>query len=68
MNDIPKLIAKMRLYYHANMLDVNNVLNQLHIISDKTANERNRKHFWILIDDIAPRLYGKEAVDKFLNR
>ena len=43
--DITKIVAKMRLTYHTNMLDVVNVANQLGIIKDKKANEKNKAHF-----------------------
>jgi len=42
--NIPKIVAKMRFAYHANMLDVNNVLNQLKIRSDEKAEERGKYH------------------------
>lgn len=63
--NIPKLVAKVRLIYHANMLDVNNVLNQLHIISDQQAEQSNKNHTMTIVTDILPRIFGKETVDKF---
>ena len=35
--DITKTVAKMRLHYHLNMLDVCNVANQLGILKDDKA-------------------------------
>lgn len=58
--DITKRVAKMRLNHHANMVSLNNVLNQLHIISDETAEQRNKDHVMIILTDIAPRL-GKNV-------
>lgn len=66
--DLPKLVAKLRLQYHANLLDVNNVLNQLHIISDEKAEESNRQHTMVIFNDILPRIYGQEAIDKMLKK
>ena len=63
--NIPKLVAKARLMYHANMLDVNNVLNQLHIISDQQAERSNKDHTMAIVTDILPRIFGEETVDKF---
>lgn len=37
-------VAKMRLKYHANMLDVCNVLNQLGILKDEKAEEVMKNH------------------------
>lgn len=37
-------VAKMRLTYHANMLDVCNVLNQLGILKDDKAEEVMKGH------------------------
>ena len=42
--DITKSVAKMRFYYHANMLDVNNILNQLKLRSDEKAELVGKKH------------------------
>ena len=43
-------VAKARLIFHANMLDVGNVLNQLGILDDKKANEFNKKHCMACFD------------------
>ena len=37
-------VAKMRLNYHANMLDICNVLNQLGILKDEKAEEVMKNH------------------------
>ena len=42
--DITKKVAKMRFVYHANMLDVCNVLNQLGILKDDKAEEMMKNH------------------------
>lgn len=66
--DMPTLVAKMRLQYHANLLDVNNVLNQLGIISDSKAEQRNKNHTMTIITDILPRIYGKDTIEKIFDR
>ena len=42
--DIVKKVAKMRLMFHANMLDVCNVLNQLGILNDDKAENVMKHH------------------------
>lgn len=42
--DITKTVAKLRLTYHLNMLDVCNVANQLGLMSDDRANIANKNH------------------------
>lgn len=42
--DIVKEVAKMRLNFHASMLDVYNVANQLGILKDDKAEEIMKKH------------------------
>lgn len=42
--DVTKLVAKMRLTYHLNMLDVVNVANQLHLLGDEKADQKNKGH------------------------
>lgn len=66
MLDIATRVAKMRLNYHANAVSLNNALNQLHIISDDTAEQRNRNHVMIILTDITPRL-GKDVEKVFKN-
>lgn len=41
---IVKKVAKMRLMFHANMLDVCNVANQLGILKDEKAEEIMKRH------------------------
>ena len=56
-------IAKMRLHFHASACDWNNVLNQLHVISDEKAEIRNKNHVMTIMSDILPRLgYDTEAI------
>lgn len=59
-------VAKARLAYHANMVDLVNVGNQLGLIKDEKAEDMNRKHVMTLIEDVLPRIYGQAAVDKLL--
>lgn len=54
--DITKTVAKLRFKYHANMLDVNNVLNQLGLRKDEKAEECGKKHTMTIFNDIFPRL------------
>lgn len=56
-------VAKMRLVYHAEAIEINNVLNQLHIRNDDVAEECAKKHTMEIVNDILPRIYGQEAVD-----
>ena len=53
-------VANVRLLHHANCCDMNNVLNQLHILSDEKAEEKNKNHVMTIIGDILPRL-GKDV-------
>lgn len=48
--DITKLVAKLRLEHHMNMLNYNNILNQLHIRDDETAEEKAKYHFMECVD------------------
>lgn len=61
---ISKVVAKAREVYHTNMVDVVNAANQLHIINDEKAEELNKHHVMTLVEDVLPRVYGQEAVDK----
>lgn len=56
MFSLEKIVAKARLYYHANRIDINNTLNQLHLMSDEKNEESNRRHCMILATDVWPRL------------
>ena len=42
--NIVKEVAKMRLTFHANMLDICNVLNQLRILKDDKAETVMKRH------------------------
>lgn len=48
--DITKSVAKMRFRYHANMLDVYNVLNQFGIVKNEKANSVMKGHFMKALD------------------
>jgi hypothetical protein len=53
---INKLIANIRFWYNANMLDAYGILNQLHIVSDERCEEVNKKRVMLIFNDIFPRL------------
>ena len=65
---IPTLVAKARFQYHGTLLDLNNVLNQLHMRSDEKAEEIAKKHAMIIFGDIFPRIYGEDYLDKLKDR
>ena len=48
--NITKVVAKIRLVYHLNMLDINNVANQLKILSDRDADQNNKHHLKECLD------------------
>ena len=48
--DIVKKVAKMRLMFHANMLDVCNVLNELGILNDDKAENVMKHHAMECLD------------------
>lgn len=48
--DITKVVAKARLHYHLNMIDICNVTNQLHLMSDDKADRANRDHLKNVFD------------------
>lgn len=56
-------IAKARLAYHANVVDLINAGNQLGIIKDEKAEELAKKHTMTIMGDILPRIYGQAIVD-----
>ena len=56
MFSLEEFVAKVRLHYHANRIDINNTLNQLHLMSDERNEESNKKHCMILVNDVWPRL------------
>ena len=47
---LSKFVAKMRFTYHVNAIEINNVLNQLHIRSDSKANAVGKYHFDEVLD------------------
>ena len=60
---IVKKVAKMRLMFHANMLDVCNVANQLGILNDEKAEEVMKRHAMKCFDAMEHMgldPYGKE--------
>ena len=55
---LPELVTELRFKYHTNMLDVVNVANQLHILSDEKAERMNRNHCMTIFEDLLPRMTG----------
>lgn len=51
--DITKKVSKLRFGYHANMLDVCNVLNQIGILEDNKAEEVMKNHTMKCMDCLA---------------
>lgn len=47
---IVEKVAKMRLHYHATMLDVYNVANQLGVLSNEKAEKIMKKHTFQCFD------------------
>ncbi len=54
--DLPTKVAKARYVYHLAMIDVNNVLNQLKIRNDESAEEKGKYHTMTILNDVLPRL------------
>lgn len=48
--DITKVVAKLRLSYHLNMIDFCNVANQLHLLSDEKTELKNKNHLKECVD------------------
>lgn len=48
--NLPKLVAQLRLRYHLEAIDVNNVLYQLHLRSEDKAEHLGKKHCMSAID------------------
>lgn len=48
--NIVNAVAKIRLTYHLNMLDIVNVANQLGLLSDEKADLKNKNHFKKCLD------------------
>lgn len=64
---LPETVAIARFKYHSNMLDVVNVANQLHILSDDKAERLNKKHCMTIVEDLLPRITGL-SVEEILNK
>ncbi len=64
MFSLERLVAKIRLHYHANCLDINNALNQMHLMPDEKNEKSNEKHAMIIFTDVFPML----GVDIFKGR
>ena len=47
---LSELVAKLRYHYHLNAIEINNVLNQLHIRDDLTAERKGKEHFYEILD------------------
>ena len=60
--NIPKTVAKIRFKYHANMLDICNVANQLGILKDDKAEVVMKNHTMQCVDCMR-RMYGDKKVD-----
>lgn len=61
-------ITKLRFAYHAEMLDVNKVLNDLGLISDEQHEESNKKHVMTLINDVFPKMFPHVDIEKALEQ
>lgn len=48
--DITKVVAKLRLSYHLNMIDFCNVANQLHLLSDEKTELKNKNYLKECVD------------------
>lgn len=59
--DIVTKVAKMRFIYHANMLDVCNVANQLGILKDDKAEEVMKNHTMQILDSLERMGYKIKA-------
>jgi len=64
-DDMPTKIAKIRYRILINRLDINNVLNQLHIRSDEAAERKAKNITMELFTDVFPRIIdGFEMITK----
>ena len=63
--NVPETVAKIRLKYHLNMIELVNSANQLHLISDDKADNANKLHFKNCIDcyDRMGYILPKEFMD-----
>ncbi len=60
--DITKRVATLRFKYHANMLDVCNVLNQIGILKDEKAELVMKNHTMLCFDCLERLGYPIKAV------
>ena len=61
--DIVKKVAKMRLNFHASMLDVYNVANQLGILKDDKAEEKHTMKCFDAMEHMGLDPFGKHSKD-----
>lgn len=60
--NLPKLVAKARMSFHANMLDVCNVANQLGILTGEQAEKTMKNHtmqFFEAFERVYPERYKR---------
>ena len=50
------LVTKLRFMYHCEVIEVNNVLNQLHLRSDEKADMVAKNSLMTLVNDVFPRM------------
>lgn len=62
--DLPRKVANMRYKYHLAMIDINNVMNQLHLRNDEKAEKNAKHHMMTILNDVLPRL-GKKDLKAF---
>lgn len=60
--DITKKVAALRFKYHANMLDVCNVLNQIGILTDEKAELKMKNHTMQCFDCLERLGYPVEKI------
>ena len=65
--DLAKTVAMIRFKVNANLIEAVNVGNQLKLISDDRAEALNKRRCMEIFEDILPRIYGQEAVNKLVN-
>lgn len=55
---IEKMVLKLALHYHANLIDIHNALHALGLRSDEQAEEFNKKHMMKIIEMYERRGYN----------
>lgn len=55
---IEKMVLKLTLHYHANLIDIHNALHALGLRSDEQAEEFNKKHMMKIIEMYERRGYN----------